>query len=103
MSKENVRLFYSALAEDKVLQEKFKVINTRVAEKYKGKLLDKKLMDESFQRELLPVAKEAGFEFSLDELNAYATEAKEAGELADSELAAVAGGAYYCLGHGNYK
>ena len=92
MSKENVRQFYNHLASDIVLQERFKEMNARLVEGFNGEFPDGKHMDEIFQHELLPVAMEAGFEFSLEDLKEYAAEAKETGELADLELAAVVGG-----------
>ena len=102
MSKENVRQFYNHLAEDIALQERFKEMNARLVERFDGELPDEKQMDELFQKELLPVAKGTGFEFSLDDLKAYAAETKATtagtccmqldGELADSELVAVVGG-----------
>ena len=107
MSKENVRQFYNHLASDIALQERFKEMNARLVEGFNGKRPDDKQMDELFRNELLPVAKEAGFEFSLEDLKEYAAEAKETGELADLELAAVVGGtkgtACVCVigGHGS--
>ena len=106
MSKENVRQFYNRLAEDTAMQERFKEMNARLVEGFNGERPDGNQMDELFRKELLPVAKDAGFEFSLDDLKAYAAEAKETtagtccmqrdGELADSEIAAVVGGGMTC-------
>ena len=97
MSKENVRLFYSTLAEDKALQEKFNEINARLADEYKGERPDEKRVNEILRHDFLPVAREAGFEFSLDELKAYSAEGKATGELADEELAGAVGGENRCM------
>jgi predicted ribosomally synthesized peptide with nif11-like leader len=90
MSKENVKLFYEAMAKDKSLQEKFKAISKR----YEGQKPDVEQADLIYQKDLVPLAREAGFEFTLDELKGYAAEAKAPAihELSEDELAAVAGG-----------
>lgn len=95
MSKENVKLFYGALTENKNLQEKI----TKANEKYAGQKIDKETIELILQDELLPIAKEAGFEFTLDELKEYEWENKQsaAGRLSDDELTAVAGGTGACV------
>jgi predicted ribosomally synthesized peptide with nif11-like leader len=95
MSKENVKLFYEALPENRSLQEKFKKAN----EKYAGQKIDKEAINLILQNELLPIAKEAGFDFTLDEFKEYAQENNQsaAGRLSDDELAAVAGGVGACV------
>jgi predicted ribosomally synthesized peptide with nif11-like leader len=95
MSKENVKLFYEALPENRSLQEKFKKAN----EKYAGQKIDKEAINLILQNELLPIAKEAGFDFTLDEFKEYAQENNQsaAGRLSDDELAAVAGGTGACV------
>jgi hypothetical protein len=92
MSSENVKLFYKALGKDKALQDKFKAIN----EKYKGQKPDEAQADLIYQKELVPLARESGFYFTLAELKDYASEAKKPvmRELSEEELATVAGGKF---------
>ena len=92
MSSENVKLFYEALGMDKALQEK----STAIGEKYAGQKLDEAQTNLIYQQELVPLAKEAGYDFTLAELQAYAEEAQKPGmrEVSDDELATVAGGKY---------
>ncbi len=91
MSKENVKLFYEALAKDPAMQEKSKAI----AQRHQGQKLDPAQLDMIFQQELMPLAKGAGYDFTLDELKEYARETGKIGprEVSEEELAAVAGGA----------
>ena len=90
MSKENVKLFYEELAKNEALQEKFKVIG----KKYEGQTTDEVQMDLIYQNEILPIAKESGFEFTLAELKEYKQEVTQpqSGKVSDEELGAVAGG-----------
>lgn len=94
MSKENVKLFYEALSKDAALQEKSKAI----AKKHEGQKLEQAQLDRIYQQELIPLAKGAGYDFTLDELKEYAREIGKIGprEVSEEELAAVAGGADYC-------
>ncbi len=91
MSKENVKLFYEALAKDPALQEKSKAIT----KKHEGQKLDQAQLDRIYQQELIPLAKGAGYDFTLDELKTYAKETGKIGprEVSEEELVAVAGGA----------
>jgi len=95
MSKENVKLFYEAMAKDKSLQEKAKTIS----KKYEGQKSDDMQTDEIYQRDLIPLAKEAGYEFTLDELKEYSMEANKPTmrEVSEEELAGVAGGNCVCF------
>jgi predicted ribosomally synthesized peptide with nif11-like leader len=102
MSKENVKLFYEALARDKGLQERFDALNR----KYGGQKLDEAQMEAIYQKELIPLAKEAGYNFTMGELKEYARMSQKpvTRELSEDELATVAGGfcdavkgwGYYC-------
>ena len=96
MSKENVRLFYDTLAKDTDLQSGFKERSIRLTEELKGEVPGEERMEEVFREELLPVIREAGFDFSYADLKEYAEDAS-VGELADEELAAVAAGADLCV------
>jgi len=90
MSKENAKLFYEELAKNEALQGKFEVIG----KKYEGQKFDEVQMDLICQNEILPIAKESGFEFTLAELKEYKQEVTQpqSGKLSDEELDAVAGG-----------
>ena len=99
MSKENVKLFYEALGKDRALQEKSRVIG----KKYEGQKLDEAQMQEVCQKELVPLAKEAGYGFTLAELQEYAKDTKKPAmrELSEDELATVAGGERICDFYGD--
>jgi hypothetical protein len=101
MSKENVKLFYEALARDKALQEK----SMAIARKYEGQKLDEIQTEVIYQKELIPLAKLAGFSFTLAELKAYAAESGKSAmrELSEEELVNVTGGGCGCAigGGGN--
>jgi len=90
MSKENVKLFYEALAKDKALQEKA----IAIGKKYESQKLDDAKTNFIYQQELVPLAKDAGYDFTLAELQEYASEIKKPGmrEVSEEELTAVAGG-----------
>jgi len=91
MSKENAKLFYEELAKNEALHEKFEVIG----KKYEGQKFDEVQRDLIYQNEILPIAKESGFAFTLAELKEYKQDVKQpqSGKLSDEELEAVAGGA----------
>ena len=72
MSKENVKAFMDKLATDKDLQAK---VNDRAR---------------AVEAVIIPAAKEAGFEFTIEELKEY--EADNSGKVSKEELGAVAGG-----------
>ncbi len=97
MSKENVRRFYEMVSKDVDLQRKFR----EKSESLSGKLGDVSLgdvhLEELFLKEVLPIARETGFEFSFQELQDYSAESKTKGELMDEELAAVTGGGDLCV------
>ena len=90
MSKENAKLFYEELAKNEALHEKFEVIG----KKYEGQTSDEVQMDLIYQNEILPIAKESGFEFTLAEFKEYKQEVTQpqSGKLSDDELDNVAGG-----------
>ena len=106
MAKENVKNFCEQLMESKELQEKLKLEDAAYAEKQKseeGVVINR---TEEEKRDIianiiLPVAKEAGFEFTTEEWLEVAKEAEEkqkrTGELSDDELDAVAGGWAGCF------
>ena len=91
MSVENVKKFYEALVQDKMIQQRFNELN----QKYQGVTVDATKADAILEQDLLPLAKELGYEFTLAEIKAYGEEMKQAHmpqELSDAELQAVAGG-----------
>ena len=98
MAKENVAKFYEKLAEDTALAEKINGLDKVFAEKHEAPAedADEKVVlafrEEAVKAVLLPVAKEAGFDFTIDELKAYEQEQLAALKLSDDELEQVAGG-----------
>ncbi len=94
MSQENVKGYFETLAKNKELQEKL----TKLNKKYEGADLTQAQLDLACERELLPLAKEYGFEFTLEEYKAYALEMSvpKTGKLDDDELEAVSGGTGGC-------
>jgi predicted ribosomally synthesized peptide with nif11-like leader len=98
MSTENIRLFYDALAKDEALQDKFKGL----MKKYEGQKPDQQQGDAICEEECLPIAKEAGFDFTLEELAEYRHNAASttARQLSEDELAVVAGGLCVCVAVG---
>lgn len=100
MSIENVRLFYEKLSQDPGLQDKFKLL----AEKFAGRKPEESQFEAIVRQDLLPLAREAGFEFTPAELEAYRRELGRSGaaELSEDELTAVVGGgACVCVVYGN--
>jgi hypothetical protein len=97
MSKENVRKFYEVLSKDADLQRTFREKAESLSKKYGNGAVGDEHFEDLFLKEVLPVAREAGFEFSFQELQEYAAESKTKGELMDEELAAVAGGGDLCV------
>jgi len=97
MALEQVKAFFDAVAENKELQEKLNAADKA----YNGDAADKAAVAEAI---LLPIAKEAGYDFTAEEFIAYNQEAKASQnnvELADDELEAVAGGEWvFCLPYG---
>jgi hypothetical protein len=101
MSKDNVKLFYEAMAKDKVLQEKFRA----VSQKYEGQKPDEGQLELIYQKELVPLAKQAGFIFTITELKQYTAAAKKPAmrKISEEELAGVAGGVCFCsIGGGGH-
>jgi hypothetical protein len=94
MSIENVKLFYQAMGKDKTLQEKANAISQMHIEQK----LDEAQANLIYQKELVPLANEAGYDFTLAELKEYVKESEKPGmrEVSEEELAAVAGGGDYC-------
>ena len=89
MAKENVKKFYQKLANDKALQEKL----AKAQEGYEGDLNDRQTIVETV---FLPIAKEAGFDFTAEELKAAERELVEEKGISEEELENVSGGWGFC-------
>jgi len=101
VSVENIKRFYDALAKDEALRNMFK----EIAKKYEGQKPDDEQADSICEKELIPFAKSAGYDFTLEELKEYSRDAAKPAtrQLSEEELAAVAGGTCVCVvsGYGN--
>ncbi len=94
MSVENVKKFYEAVAQDEALKQKF----VALSQKYLGQPMDEAKVIAIMEQEALPIAKQMGYSFSIEELKAYGTEIEASTtnlELSDAELATVTGGGTY--------
>ena len=95
MSVEDVRRFYSRLAEDKELREKI----AKAGEKLKDSIkTTKDLQDTDMAKAfalLEPFAREMGCPFSVEDLRSF--EENPTVELADEDLDAVSGGKGVCV------
>lgn len=87
MSVEQIKAFYMKLAEDSALAQKLK--DAQAA--YTGDKSDK---DAAIEAVILPIAAEAGFIFTAEDLKSALNKGKseEEGEASEDELDAVAGG-----------
>ena len=102
MSIENAKKFYEAISQDDSLKQKF----VELSQKYQGQPMDEANMKLITEEKVLPMAKQMGYSFSMDDLKAYGEEMKQADmnrELSDAELEAVTGGIFACfiIGAGN--
>ena len=84
MSQENVKKFMELLSKDEELQKKVK----EATESYTGDKTNEKAV---FEAVILPIAKEAGYEFSFEDAEELAKAAQD-DELSEDEVAAAAGG-----------
>ena len=85
MAKENVKAFFEALSQNEALQQALK--EKELA--YTGIKEDREAI---VKEVLIPAAKEAGYDFTLDELKECQKSMCPEGELDEGELEAVAGG-----------
>ena len=88
MSVEQAKAFFDKLKDDAALAQKLK----DAQDAYKGDTSDK---EAAFKAVVIPVAKSAGFAFTVDDYKA-AFDSGE-GEASDDELDAVAGGSWKYL------
>jgi predicted ribosomally synthesized peptide with nif11-like leader len=92
MSVESVKKFYEAVARDEELKSKF----AELTKKYQGQPMDAAKAMNVIEQEAMPIAKQMGYSFSIEDLKSYGQamqQAKINGELSDEELRVVAGGA----------
>ena len=85
MAKENIKAFFEALSKDETIQKAMK-------EKELGYTGSKEDREAVIKAVLIPVAEEAGYTFTLEELKELEKGMREEGELAENELESVAGG-----------
>ena len=89
MALEAVKAFYKELEANEELQKKIAAADAA----YNGDTGDKKAAVEAI---VLPIAKEAGFDFTAEEMLEAETAVNSEGEFTEDELEAVAGGGW-CL------
>ena len=87
MSTEQVKAFFAKVNEDEALAQKLK--NAQAA--YTGEESDK---DAAIAAVVIPVAAEAGFNFTVEDFKAV-FDNNEEGEVSEDELTAVAGGGFW--------
>ena len=100
MSVENVKKFYEAVSQDKELQQKL----IELSKKYQGQQMDEAKEMAIMEQDALPLAKQLGYDFTMDDLKAYGEKKRQADtdrELSEEEMEAVAGGTgIFCLSIG---
>ncbi len=100
MSQHDLKMFFEAVAREESLRAKFQAIGAR----YPDQDLDESHREAVFENELLPLARSAGFEFTLEDIKAFQAQSLKADKLADDELDAVVGGnnpyQCYCIAGG---
>ena len=92
MAKENVGKFYDKLAQDAALAEKLNALDKDFAEKNGASSDDAAMREKAVETIIIPLAKEVGLPFTLDELKAYEQEQVKNMALSEDELEQVAGG-----------
>ena len=96
MAKENVKKFLEELSTNKELQEKFMAAQKGYEAEGKGE-------EEIFEDIVLPIAKEAGFEFTDSEYRAIQRDVMAEKGISEEELENVSGGGLcLCIGFGKY-
>ncbi len=92
MAKANVGKFYEKLAQDAALAEKLNALDKDFAEKNEGSADDIAFREKAVAAIVIPLAKEVGLPFTLEELKEYEQEQLKEMNLSDDELDQVAGG-----------
>ena len=93
MAKENVRKFYEEISKNKELQKKI----MEVQKNYSGNKEDR---DSVVKECVLPIAKEAGYDFTAEEVLAVDKENALQQNISEEELENVSGGWSGCWGIG---
>ncbi len=89
MSIENVKRFYDTIATDTDLRQRIIEAN----KKYAGQTLDNHELEKLMAEEFLPLLKEEGYYFTIDELITYQNEIiKSDNSLAQSSFENISGG-----------
>ena len=92
MAKENVGKFYDKLAQDAALAEKLNALDKDFAEKNGTAADDAAMREKAVEAIIIPLAKEVGLPFTLEELKEYEQDQMNNMTLSDDELDQVAGG-----------
>lgn len=92
MAKENVGKFYEKLARDAALAEKLNALDKDFAEKNGPSTDDAAMREKAVEAIIIPLAKEVGLPFTLEELKEYEQEQLKEMNLSEDELDQVAGG-----------
>ena len=92
MAKENVGKFYEKLAQDAALAEKLNALDKDFAEKNGTSADDAAMREKAVEAIIIPLAKEVGLPFTLEELKEYEQDQMKNMTLAEDELDQVAGG-----------
>ena len=103
MAKANVGKFYEKLAQDAALAEKLNALDKDFAEKNEGSADDAAMREKAVEAIVIPLAKEVGLPFTLEELKEYEQEQLKEMNLSEDELDQVAGGRLKGGGGGNGK
>ena len=93
MSVENVKMFYEAVSQDEALKQKF----AQLAQKYQGQPMDEVRALSLMEQEVLPLAAQLGYSFTIDDVKSYELamqQAKNGCEMSDAEMEAVTGGGW---------
>ncbi len=95
MMNNNVKLFLGKIHSDEALYARL----VEESKAYTGEKTDEAVWDSI----MAPIAKETGYDITLEDYKAYVNEIKESEELSEDEMQAVAGGATLCIfvGFGN--
>ena len=92
MAKENVGKFYDKLAQDAALAAKLNEMDKNFAEKNGTSADDAAMREKAVEAVIIPLAKEAGLPFTLEELKEYEQDQMKNMTLSEDELDQVAGG-----------
>ncbi|WP_027397934.1 Nif11-like leader peptide family natural product precursor [Anaerovibrio lipolyticus] len=101
MAKENVGKFYDKLAQDAALAEKLNALDKKFADTNEGSADDIAFREKAVAAIVIPLAKEVGLPFTLEELKEYEQEQLKEMNLSEDELDQVAGGRFKGAGGGN--